>query len=248
LLTGAVEMYANHSLAIIGSTAWPELDFGEGPASADRHHVAVRTRGQSALTRVSVWTSTMPVVGKVVFDGELDIDDYTICVGDIERLGRWILRTGRTGAQRVVVRVDDPGQASRVSVGLNIGTHVRAVPSIGEPALFEVHTSEPDTLAGPNERGLVLDGHDSAHARLSAAIRLLSTPDPSKPWLERYETGLIVEWLRWVGMQLPYTRAQDLGEELIAHVHAARSEDGAGGHVTPESASHIAKTLLDAIR
>jgi len=131
----------------------------------------------------------------------------------------------------VVVRVDDPGHASRVDVGLNIGLHARAVPSTGDPVLFEVHTSEPDTLAGPNERGLVLAGHDSAHARLSAAIRLLSTPDPSKPWLEGFETRMIVEWLRWVGMQLPHAPAQELGEELIAHVHAARPEDG--GQVTP---------------
>jgi len=66
---------------------------------------------------------------------------------------------------------------------------------------------------------------------LSAAIRLLSTPDPSKPWLEGFETRMIVEWLRWVGMQLPHAPAQELGEELIAHVHAARPEDG--GQVTP---------------
>ena len=42
---------------------------------------------------------------------------------------------------------------------------------------------------------------------------------------------MIVEWLRWVGMQLPHAPAQELGEELIAHVHAARSEDGC--QVTP---------------
>jgi hypothetical protein len=67
----------------------------------------------------------------------------------------------------------------RVHVGLGIGAEVKAVPSVGGPVLFNVLTAEPDALAGPNERGLVLAGHDSPRARLSAAIRLLSDLDPS---------------------------------------------------------------------
>lgn len=245
MLTGAVEVYANHSVVIVGSTAWPELDWGDGPAGADGRHVAVRTRGQTAHTRVSLWSRTMPLIGAVVFDGELDLDDYTICVGDVERLGRWTQRIERTGVQRVVVRVDDPGHASRVHVGLGIGSEVRTVPSGGGPALFDVLTGEPHALSRPAERGLVLDGHDSPHARLSAAIRLLSDPDPTKPWLERYEAELIAEWLRWLGIELTQGRAQELGTELTRLVHAHRSASfGNDGGISPHIADRIAAAVL----
>ena len=77
MLTGAVEVYANHAVLIVGSTAWPELDWDGGPASADGRHVAITTRGQVGHTRVSFWSGTIPVVGEIVFDGDLDLDDYT---------------------------------------------------------------------------------------------------------------------------------------------------------------------------
>ena len=180
MLTGAIEVYANHAVVIVGSTAWPEVDFGGGSAGADDRHVAIRTRSQAAHTRVSIWQNTMPLVGHLVFDGELDLDDYTICVGDIERIGRWTQRIDQTGVQRVIVRVDDPGNASRVNVGLGISEDagVQVLPMNEGPALFKVLTSERESIAPSNALGLVLDGHDSPHARLSAAIMLLSGPDP----------------------------------------------------------------------
>jgi hypothetical protein len=215
VLTGAVEVYANHAVLLVGSTGWPEVDWGDGPVGADGRHVAVRTRGQVAHTRVSIWQGAMPLVGHLVFDGELDLDDYTIFVGDIERLGRWTQRIGRTGVQRVIVRVDDPGNASRVNVGLAVSEEARVqeLPAPGEAALFEVLASERGGISLPNARGLVLNGHDSPHARLTAAIMLLSSPDPAKPWLERYETEGIVEWLRWLGIDL--SRASTAAALLI---------------------------------
>jgi hypothetical protein len=246
VLTGAIDIYVNNPIVIIGSTAWPELDWGEGPAGADGRHVAVRTRGQVALTRVSVWTTTMPVVGEVVFDGELDLNDYTIVVGDLERLTRWTHRIGQTGRQRVVVRVDDPGRASRVHVGLNIGSQLRSVPSTGGPTLFDVQTSRPGDLPGPNERALVRDGHDSPYARLSAAIALLPPADPTRPWSEPYEVGLIVEWLRWFGMNLTLANAQLLGDELAEHANRER-EASPESAVTPAAAGRIAAKILHRI-
>jgi hypothetical protein len=249
VLTGAVEVYANHPVLIVGSTAWPEVDWGDGPAGADGRHVAIRTRDQIAHTRVSVWSGTMPLVGHLVFDGDLDLDDYTICVGDIERLMRWTQRIGRTGAQRVIVRVDDPGHASRVNVGLSISedARVQALPSNAGPALFEVLTSERDGMSLPNARGLVLDGHDSPHARLSAAMMLLSRPDPAKPWLERYETGGIAEWLRWLGTDCSRARAEEIGLELQRRVRAAHDAEPSDGGIPPHIAEHIAKEVLGAI-
>lgn len=71
MLTGAVEVYANHSLLVVGSISWPKLDSGDGPADADGRHVAVKTRGQTGHTRVSFWSGSMPLHGTLVFDGTL---------------------------------------------------------------------------------------------------------------------------------------------------------------------------------
>lgn len=249
MLTASVEVSANHPVVIIGSTAWPELDWGDGPAGADKRHVAIRTRGQAARTRVSIWSDTMPLVGHLVFDGDLDLEDYTVCVGDIERLGRWTQRIGQTGVQRVIVRVDDPGCASRVNVGLSISEHacVQTLPSPDGPPLFDVLTSEREGMALPSARGLTLDGHDSPHARLSAAIMLLSRPDPAKPWLERYETEGIVEWLRWLGIELGRPRAEEIGMEMRRLVRAARDEEPSDRGIPPHIAGRVAKNVLAAI-
>lgn len=248
MLTSAIEVYANHPVLIIGSTAWPDFDWDNEPASAGRMHVAVLTRGQVAHTRVAIWSGSMPLVGHLVFDGQLDLDDFTICVGDIERLGRWTQRIARTGIQRVIVRVDDPRNASRVNVGLNISedAQVQVLPSASGSALFEVLTSETDGMALPNARGLALDGHDSPHARLAAAIMLLSAPDHAKPWLERYETSGIVEWLRWLGLGLGLARAQQIGIELQQLVRAARDRES-DGVVPPLVAGRIAKQILNIV-
>lgn len=249
MLTGAVEVVANHGVLLVGSTAWPQVDWGDGPVGADSRHVAIRTRGQVARTRVSIWQDTMPLVGHLVFDGELDLDDYTIFVGDIERLRRWTQRIGQTGVQRVIIRVDDPGNASRVNVGLSISeeSRVQALPSPGEMALFMALTSEREGMSLPNARGLVLDGHDSPRARLSAAIMLLSHPDPAKPWLEGYEVEGLVEWLRWLGIDLSRARAEEIGLEILRMVQAARDLPTSVSGIRPHVADHIAGVALSAI-
>jgi hypothetical protein len=250
VLTGAVELYANHAVLILGSTGWPELDWDGSPASADGRHVAIMTRGQIDHTRVSFWSGTMPMLGEVVFDGDLDLDDYRICVGDIEGLGRWTQRVGRTGSQRVIVRVDDPGRASRIQVGLDIRPDARVLPlpSTGGPVLFSVLTSERDSMALADERGLALDGHDSPLARLTAAIRLLSGPDGTKPWHDKYEATLVAEWLRWLRFDLGYSEAADLGERLRLLVRAAHhAGSGRDGGISHEDAGQIARTILGAV-
>jgi hypothetical protein len=266
VLTGAVEVYANHAWVIIGSTDWPELGGWAAalPVNADAHHVAIKSRGQVAHTRVSFWSGAMPLHGRVVFDGELDLNDYTICGGDLERNSRWLMRTrghgpvGRlpppgsseaagTGPQRVIVRVDDPGHASRVQVGLDIGSDPRlhSLPSAGEPRLFDVLVARERDMSLPSERALALDGHDSPHARLTAAIHLLSGPDPSKSWQEGYESNLIAEWLRWLAIDLDFPAAEELGRQLRDLVRSSRS--GHDGTVSQQDAAEIAITILNSI-
>lgn len=234
MLTGAVELY-DHPVVFVGSTAWPVLDFGDGPVCADEHHVAIHSRGQDGPVRVSFWRQAMPLAGEVVFDGQLDLADHTICVGGIEPYNRWIRRIGQAGRQRVVVGVDDPGHVSRIHIGLELSVGATT------PPLSTVLALSPDELSTPHQRGLVLDGHDSPHARLTAAIRVRSVGEP-------YEISRIVEWLRWLGADLSFERAQALGAELADLVRAARDEGGRMADVSLERASEIARSILSQIR
>jgi hypothetical protein len=249
VLIGTVEVYANHAWVIVGSSGWPELTDWDVtlPASADTHHVAIQTRGQVAQTRVSFWSGAMPLHGELVFDGDLDLNDYTICAGDLERNTRWIRRTRQSGPQRVIVRVDDPGHASRVQVGLDLGAdpQVRPLPSAGGPPLFDVLVARGHDMPLPNERGLALDGHDSPHARLTAAIHLLSGPDPSKPWREGYESTLLAEWLRWTAIDLDFPAAEALGQQIRNRVRSSHS--GQSGTVSQQEAAEIAGTIMDSV-
>ncbi|WP_327009776.1 hypothetical protein OHA72_22625 [Dactylosporangium sp. NBC_01737] len=249
MLTGAVEVYANHAVLIVGSTGWPELDWGDGPADTDGRHVAVKTRGQVGHTRVSFWSGSMPMLGALVFDGDLTLEDYRICVGDIEGLRRWTQRISHTGPQRVIVRVDDPGYASHVYVGLDIAAdaQVRPLPNTG-PVLFDVLTSDRDGMHLANQRGLALDGHDSPHKRLAAAIILLSDRSLIETRQNGYEADLIAEWLRWLSTDLGHAGAMALGEQLRQLVIAARTANPAGDRTVPlADAARIAGTILKAV-
>lgn len=125
MLVGAVDIYTNHAVVVIGATAFPEVEHDDSAATADDRHVVVRTRGQAAPIRVSIWSRVMPYLGAVVFDGELDLMDDTLWVGDIERLTSYTTKLlDSAGVQRVVVCVDDPGHASLIHVGLGLGTEV----------------------------------------------------------------------------------------------------------------------------
>lgn len=237
MLTGAVELMIRHRIVLIGSAGWPAVEWDDGPASADGRHVAVRTRDPVAVTRVRIWEHAMPETGHVVFDGELDLEDATIFVGDIERIRRWTQRIGQGGVQPVVVRADDPGCASRVDVGLRLGA--RAVVPVA-PSITAV-TSEVDGMHPANARGIVLDGHDSPRTRLAAVIMLFPAPDPAKPWQEGFELTHIAEWLRWLGTDLSRDRAERIAAGILRDI---RTIDGA---VTPEAAGRIADRAMAAI-
>jgi hypothetical protein len=227
VLVGAVDIYANHALIFIGSADPPELDWDDAPASADGKHIAVRTRGQVRLTRVSVWNGAMPLIGGIVFDGVLDVLEHQVCVADLENITRWIKRLGKSGPQRVVVCADDPGYASRVHVGFGLGDQICALTTVAGHPLPAVLTASDGQLSRPAELGLILDGHDSPLARLAAAIKLLAVPVEGKPWPYRYEIGLVVEWLRGLGSSVSFAQAQALGEEIADRMKAGYGSSGA---------------------
>jgi hypothetical protein len=74
---------------------------------------------------------------------------------------------------------------------------------------------------------------------------MLSNPDPQRPWLEDYEVGLIVEWLRWLGIGLGLQQAEALGVRLRQLVQQARdSQPGNVGGIRPEQADSTAAAVL----
>jgi hypothetical protein len=226
VLVGAVDIYANHPLILIGSADPPELDLDDAPASASGKHIAVRTRGQVKLTRVSIWNGAMPVIGGIVFDGVLEVLEHQVCVADLENITRWIKRLEKSGLQRVVVCVDDPGYASRVHVGFGLGDHVCALTAVAGHPLPAVRTASDGDLSRPAELGLILDGHDSAVARLAAAMKLLAVPIGDKPWPYPYDIRLLVEWLRGLESSVSFAHAQALGEEIADRMKAGYGSSG----------------------
>jgi hypothetical protein len=247
VLVGAVDIYSNHAMIFVGAAAFPEVEQGDSAASADDRHVVVRTRGQVALTRVSIWSLAMPYVGAVVFDGELDLTDHTLWVGDAERLTSYTTRLiGSTGPQRVVVCVDDPGHASRIHVGLGLGTEVTTLTSVAGHPLPDVLTASAADLYGVNGLGLLLDDHDSPLARLAGAVRFVARPPTDeREWPDPYQVMRIAEWLRRLGPDVSFEKARTLSEKIAVRLRASRGAVGDG--IPDEVALAIASDVLDRI-
>ncbi|MFI0960197.1 hypothetical protein ACH4S8_02080 [Streptomyces sp. NPDC021080] len=242
VLVGSVDIYANHPVVFIGSTGHLELDWDDGPACGDGKHIVVRTRGQAALTRVSIWKGAMPVIGAVVFDGVLDVEQSQVCVADVENLTRWVTRLVAAGPQRVVVCVDDPGRASRVHVGFGLGDQVRELTAVARHPLPPVMAAPGGSLHRADELGLILDGHDSPLARLAAAVKVLAAPIEDGPWPRPYYVCLVTEWLRGLAAHVRFAQAEALGREMADRVRADRAADAHG--IDDESAWALATDVM----
>jgi hypothetical protein len=240
-----VDIYANHPVVFIGSTDPPELDWDNAPACSDGKHIVVLTRGQTALTRVSIWDRAMPLIGDVVFDGVLNVEGSRVCVADVENLTRWITRLVGSGSQRVVVCVDDPGHASLVHVGFGLGDQSVALTAVAHHPLPVVRVAPDGQLLRPNELGLILDGHDSPLARLAAAIKVLALPVEDRPWPNPYYIRLVTEWLRGLASRVSLTEAEALGQEIADRLRAddATATDG----IRDEAAWTLATHVVDKI-
>jgi len=245
VLVGAVDFYANHPVVLIGSIDLPELDWDDAPACSDGKHIVVKTRGQTALTRVSIWKGAMPVIGDVVFDGVLNIVGARVCVSDVENLTRWVTKLVGGGSQRVVVCVDDPGQASRVHVGFGLGDRCLPLAAVADHPLPAVRLAPDGQLVRANELGLILDGHDSPLARLAAAIKMVALPDEDKPWLRPYHIRLVTEWLRGLAGDVSLTRAEALGQEIAERLGAGDATHAEG--IQDEAALTLAIEVMDRI-
>lgn len=245
MLVGAVDIYANHAVVFIGSTDPPELEWDDAPACGDGKHIVVQTRGQTALTRVSVWSRAMPLIGDIVFDGVLNVEESRVCVADLENLTRWITRLVRPGPQRVVVCADDPGRASRVHVGFGLGDQVLELTSVARHPLPPIIAASDSALSRPTELGLILDGHDSPLARLAAAIKVLAAPIEDGPWPRPYYVCLVAEWLRGLASHISLAQAEAIGHEIADRLMAANATatDGFQEEAAWALATHIMEIL-----
>lgn len=193
MLVGAADIFANHPFLVIGSAGTPDLEEvdwdDESPAWTNGEHLLIGTFGRAGLVRVTIWESAMPLIGEIVFDGQLEVAESQLSIGDLEELTRLTMQVGESGPQRIVVCVDDPGYASRVSIGFDLGSEVAGLTSVAGHPLPPVLLSAKGELSWSEEFGLILDGHDAPRARLAAAIKLMPVPGLPAELVEEEPVG-----------------------------------------------------------
>jgi len=244
MLIGAADVVGTHAAVIVGAPELSLLPVAD-PVAADGTHVVVKTRGQVAATRVSLWSRAMPAAGQSVFDGELDLVDGVICVTDADGWCRFTKKVA-PGRTRVVVRVDDPGYASRVYVGVGLGTVLGSLGTVPGLPLPDVIVASAERLDPVDELGLILDEHSSAMARLAAAVVLVSRQDVGEErYPGRFEIAMIAEWLRGLSVYLTNELARGLADSIAAGLRAER--DGAAGRTFESVADDVAITLASNI-
>lgn len=205
MLIGSAELYLNHRVIRIGSTAPPEdvLALAGAPLVASRSHVQIAARAQVGLVRVRLWNRAGPAEGSVLFDGDLVLDDGAIGVGDILGVSRFVQNVGDPGVHHIRVAVDDPGIASRVDVVIDSGRDGQALTSVDGYPLPQFVVADNFNLGKSDELGLILSAHDMPHNRLAASFKVIKLASESDPLdrveiLREFRMRMVCEWLRWV--------------------------------------------------
>jgi hypothetical protein len=241
---GAVEIYLNHPVVIVGATSNVDtsLTLGDLVVVASRSHILISTRAQIAPVTVSFWSSVAVRVGKVVYDGPLEFPDSYVCVADVEGSVRYTKRIGGSGVHHVLVSVDDPGAASRIHVVFD-GVWIEGHLSEASTGLLagSVAPTGPEALEPPDELEFVLAEHDAPQWRLAAAIRLISLRPREKSTLFLYDIRTLTEWLRWLGPSVSLARAQSCARLVRERLEIV------GGPVSSSLSAEIAAQVLDCL-
>jgi hypothetical protein len=248
MMVGAVHVFADKPYLVIGGDVPQEfIEDPEGDGEDEDAavftgpgHVIVRSIGRAGLVRVTVWESAMPLVGKVVFDGDFDLPDGELIIGDLDESSVLSMDLAEGGTQRIVVCVDDPGYASRINIGFDVGDEVATLPTVAGHPLPPVLVSPEAELTSAEEFGLILDGHDAPLARLAAAIKVL--PVPGYGDLPP-DMAKVIQWLRGLGGNVSYSDAQSCGEQIADRMRAAG--DYAGAPIADQLALEIAVDALE---
>ena len=117
MMVGAVQVFAEKPFLVIGADVPEEfVDDPEGDGTDagvavfdGPGHVIVRSIGKAGLVRATVWESAMPLVGEIVFDGQFDLPDGELMIGDLDQSSVLVMDLAEAGPQRIIVCVDDPG-------------------------------------------------------------------------------------------------------------------------------------------
>jgi hypothetical protein len=249
MMVGAVDVFTDKPYLLIGAAVPQEfLDDPEGDGTdADaaiftgEGHIIVRSIGRAGLVRASVWESAMPLVGEIVFDDEFDPLNGELQIGDLEQASALVMDMGETGPLRVVVCVDEPGYASRVHIGFDIGDRRISLPTVaGHPLPPVLVSADGEDLSEADLFGLLLDGHDTPLARLAAAVKAIPVPgyEETPPQLDR-----IVLWLRGLGGSVRLAEARACGEQIVDRMRAAG--DFVGATLADQLALEIATDALE---
>ena len=228
---GGIEMYLGHGVLYVGSTA--EVDLAifdeDGPVSATASHVRIAARAQDRPVRVRLWRGVAPRVGKAVFDGVLKLPDGKLAVVEAAGQSRFVTRVG-LWAPRVIVAVDDPGNASRVDIVVEPeyvpkGTQRWAAGQPPFPALTVAPGGKRHTVDALAD---ALTGYDFPVQRLGTALTLIQqhARQGTGALDARFYVGMVVEWLRWLHDGLTYEMCQDAGELISDQLAQRRADAG----------------------
>ena len=227
---GAVQMYLGYGHIFLGATSGRDMAVfdGDGPITATDRHVRVAARPQVGLVRVRLWQGAGPRVGRLVFDGVLDLPDARFCVEEATGLSRFVTKVSSV-EPRVLVAVDDPGHASRIDVVLEPEFVPRSaqVWTSGDPP-FPKLTVAP---TAPRHRADVfadaLNGHDFPRRRLAAALTVMGEERRVRgsEQIVAFFINDIVEWLRWLHERITWDMCRASGRMLTEQLGRRPPED-----------------------
>ena len=248
MMVGAVQVFAEKPFLVIGADVPEEfVDDPEGDgADADvavfdgPGHVIVRSVGKAGLVRATVWESAMPLVGEIVFDGQFDLPDGELMIGDLDQTSVLVMDLAEAGPQRIVVCVDDPGYASRVSIGFDVGDHPVPLPVAAGHPLPPVLVSEGAELTESEIFGLILDDHDAPLARLAAAIKAIPVPGYGDT---PAHFPRLAHWLRGLSGTIRRSDAEACAEQIADRMRA--TGDFVGADLPDQAAVEIATDALE---
>jgi hypothetical protein len=223
VLIGKASVLTHYTAVIIGRDTWSDPRLSEvltgEPAAADGDHVLVKTRGQVGPAEVSIWTGAMPIAGHLVFEGVLQLPDGRLCITDIGEQKNLLWKTSKVDP-RVTVRVDEPGDAARVDVGLDVGDQVFPLRTAAGHPLPDLLSSTA-FLVPINELGEILETYERPLNRLAAAILLMHEKLEVGP-REEFLADMLAEWLRMLPGVPDRAAALALGQRVVREVSAFR--------------------------
>ncbi|MFD9258174.1 hypothetical protein [Streptomyces sp. NPDC059538] len=232
MLVGSAEIYLNHPVIRIGSTELPGdvVALQGSKLIATEGHLHVAARAQVGLVRARLWSDASPVEGVVIFDGSLRLDDGVVCIGDVLGASSFRQGIGVPGNRRILVSVDDPGNASRIDVVLDPGTREVALTACRNHPLPLFRVADSLSLDSTDELGLILSAHNIPLNRLAAALKLICLVVENDEVARRsammeFRIRMIGEWLRWISPILSEAGASSITSFILEKLQGASPVD-----------------------